>query len=122
LCGAISPPPRILGVDDWAWRRGQRYGTIICDLERHRVIDCRTAPARHWPPGCGSTAKAHLLLRTWCRSCRHSIDVDPGEQATRYGADLPVPEWAARLVCSQCSSRAVDFVVAPRHTGGLGDD
>jgi transposase len=39
LCGAISPPPRILGVDDWAWRRGQRYGTIICDLERHRVID-----------------------------------------------------------------------------------
>ncbi|MGI4799003.1 MAG: ISL3 family transposase, partial [Janthinobacterium lividum] len=25
--------------DDWAWRRGKRYGTIICDLERGRVID-----------------------------------------------------------------------------------
>src|SRR3954447_7440350 len=36
---ALSPSPRILGVDDWAWRRGQRYGTIICDLERRRVID-----------------------------------------------------------------------------------
>jgi len=33
------PPPRVVGIDDWAWRRGQRYGTIICDLERRRVID-----------------------------------------------------------------------------------
>ena len=32
-------PPRVIGIDDWAWRRGQRYGTIICDLERNRVID-----------------------------------------------------------------------------------
>jgi transposase len=33
------PPPRVVGIDDWSWRRGQRYGTIICDLERRRVID-----------------------------------------------------------------------------------
>ncbi len=33
------PSPRVVGIDDWAWRRGQRYGTIICDLERGRVID-----------------------------------------------------------------------------------
>jgi len=33
------PPPRVVGIDDWAWRRGQRYGTIVCDLERERVID-----------------------------------------------------------------------------------
>lgn len=33
------PPPRVVGIDDWAWRRGQRYGTIVCDLERSRVID-----------------------------------------------------------------------------------
>src|SRR3954451_14489047 len=61
----------------------------------------------------GTTAKANLLLRTWCNGCRRHVDVDPGEQAARYGADLPVREWAARLVCSQCGSRAIDFVVAP---------
>jgi transposase len=34
------PPPRVIGIDEWAWRRGQRHGTIICDLvERRRVID-----------------------------------------------------------------------------------
>ena len=32
-------PPRVVSLDDWAWRRGSRYGTIICDLERHRRLD-----------------------------------------------------------------------------------
>jgi transposase len=32
-------PIRSLGVDDWAWRKGQNYGTILVDLERHRVAD-----------------------------------------------------------------------------------
>ncbi len=31
--------PRVLGVDDWAHHRGQTYGTILVDLERHRVVD-----------------------------------------------------------------------------------
>ncbi len=33
------PGPRVLGVDDWAKRRGQTYGTILVDLERHEVVD-----------------------------------------------------------------------------------
>jgi transposase len=43
LVRAVPPPlaasPRILGVDDWAWKKGRRYGTILCDLERHRAVD-----------------------------------------------------------------------------------
>jgi transposase len=31
--------PAIIGIDDFAWKRGQRYGTVVCDLERRRIID-----------------------------------------------------------------------------------
>ena len=43
LIRATPPPemsaPRVVGIDDWAWRRGQRYGTLIVDLERNRPLD-----------------------------------------------------------------------------------
>lgn len=31
--------PRVLGTDDFAWKKGDRYGTILVDLEAHRVVD-----------------------------------------------------------------------------------
>jgi transposase len=31
--------PTVVGVDDWGWKRGQRYGTILVDLERHCPTD-----------------------------------------------------------------------------------
>lgn len=33
------PTPRVLGVDDFAFRRSKTYGTILIDLERRAVVD-----------------------------------------------------------------------------------
>jgi transposase len=36
------PPPtsvRILGIDDWSWKKGQIYGTLLVDLELRRPIE-----------------------------------------------------------------------------------
>ena len=39
VSAAPAPTPKILGVDDWAWRRGHRDGIILVDLERNEVVD-----------------------------------------------------------------------------------
>jgi hypothetical protein len=35
----LPPPLRVVGIDAWSWRRGHRYGTIVVNLETHRVVD-----------------------------------------------------------------------------------
>ncbi len=51
--GAVEiPPPTIVGIDDWAWKRNHRYGTLLCDLERRKTIallpDREPATAQAW--------------------------------------------------------------------------
>jgi transposase len=36
---SASDAIRHLGVDDWAWRKGHSYGTILVDLDKRQVID-----------------------------------------------------------------------------------
>ncbi len=36
---ASQPAPRVIGIDDWAKRKGHTYGTIVVDLDRRCPID-----------------------------------------------------------------------------------
>jgi transposase len=42
----------VVGIDDWAFRRNHRYGTIVCDLERRRIVtllpDREVATVQAW--------------------------------------------------------------------------
>lgn len=47
-----TDPLRVIGIDDWAWRRNHRYASIVCNLERRRVVtllpDREPATAQAW--------------------------------------------------------------------------
>jgi transposase len=35
----VAPTPRVLGVDAWSIRKGETYGSVLVDLERHHIVD-----------------------------------------------------------------------------------
>src|SRR5260370_23366968 len=43
---------RVVGVDDWSWRRGKRFGSILVNLETHKIIgllaDREAESVRQW--------------------------------------------------------------------------
>jgi transposase len=92
---------QVIGVDEWAKRKGRTYGTILVDLERHTVIDvledhsteaveqwlvthpnvhtiCRdrngryAKAARRAPPRLGRSAIGSI----WCRICARPLSVN----------------------------------------------
>jgi hypothetical protein len=68
-------------------------------------------PYRGPPMTLGNAAAARVRLIVWCHDCRHRVEPNPAEMVERYGAEMTIPEWHKRLVCSQCGSKAIDFVL-----------
>jgi hypothetical protein len=60
----------------------------------------------------GNAGTTGVRLIVWCRDCGRQVEPGPGEMAQRHGAETTVPDWHARLVCSGCGSRQIDFVAA----------
>src|SRR2546430_5594560 len=71
------------------------------------ALALKSEPGR--PATLGSSAAAGVRLIVWCRDCRHQVEPDPAEQAQRYGAEMTLPDWCERLVCSKCGSREIDM-------------
>ena len=104
---------RVVGVDDWAWRKGSTYGTIIVDLEQREVVDL--FPER----AAGMTAdwfKKHpgveIISRDRCGSFAQGAQ--EGAPQARQIADRfhIVQNSAARLIQAQLG-RAAGFCARP---------
>ena len=58
---------RVAGIDDWSWRKGRTYGTIIVDLERREVVDVladrTTAGTAEW---LGQHPEVEIVSRDRC--------------------------------------------------------
>ena len=66
----IPPMPALqeVGVDEWAWRRGHRYGTIVVALATHRVVDL--LPDRS-AANVAAWLAQHPTIRVVCRDRSH---------------------------------------------------
>jgi len=80
------PPGTIVGIDDWSFKRGLRFGTIIIDLEKRRPIellsDRKSKSVEVW-------LKQHpnirIVTRDRSREYRNGIDI--GAPQARQVAD-----------------------------------
>ncbi len=72
--------PKFLGIDDWAKRKGQSYGTILVDLEKHRAIDLLPE-------------KSSELLANWLKE-HPGVEVISRDRGTEYikGATEGAPD------------------------------
>lgn len=102
------PAPRVIGLDDFAWKRRSRYGAIVVDLERSRVI--ALLPDRSVP-----TVAAWLA--------RHpTIDIVARDRSQEFAAAitqaLPHAQHVAdRFHLTQNLKECVDRLVTRRWNG-----
>jgi transposase len=102
----VPRPVRVLGVDDWARRRGRSYGTILVDLETHAVVDL--LEGREAAP-----------LAAWLRG-HPEVEVVSRDRATAYAAGIregapQAVQVADRFHLLKNVTDALEHVLTRRH-------
>lgn len=82
------PNPRVIGVDDFAFKRGQTYGTIIVDLERSRPIDVL---ADRKAQTLASWLKAHPSVEVISRD--RSLEYAKGVEISGLNVEQTLDRW-----------------------------
>jgi transposase len=80
----VRSEPHVIGLDDWAWKRRLRYGTLICDLERGLPIDL--LPTR-----------AVETVSAWLQD-HPSIDIVSRDGSSEYASAIKIGAPQARQV------------------------
>jgi transposase len=76
---------QVIGIDDWAWRKGQRYGSILVDLQSHKILD--------------------LLPERTVESVQKWFEANPGIEVVsrdRGGTYVDGTTWGAPLAVQVC--------------------
>ena len=86
---------RVLGGDDWSWKKGRRFGTILVDVERHTIIDLLPDRERD-------------SFARWLRD-HPSVELISRDRGTDYAAAAREAAPQARQIAEPVSSRAQLF-------------
>jgi hypothetical protein len=54
--------------------------------------------------------RARMVTIVWCKACQYQVEPDAAEQSERYGAEMPVPDWRERLICSNAAAARLTWL------------
>jgi hypothetical protein len=114
--GSAPGALRVVGIDDWSWRKGSTYGTLIMDLERRQVVDLlpdrRSDTTARW---LGARPEIEVISRDRCGL--YAVAATQGAPQARQVADRFHLIQNLRDVIERQLSRATTRMAAPLSSG-----